>query len=1209
MTVVTARRYVPAGCGSAPITSEETSMARRRLAVLLAGVLAATSGAAVAPTTALADHSSPPDRVTLMGSLMSELGCGADWDGACSATDLVRDDGTWSLTATVPPGEYELKVRLNGSWDENYGAGGVEDGPNIPLALEAPASLRFSWDESSHVVRVAPATPAPGLQPSDAVLAQASLRKDLTREQFYFVMADRFENGDPSNDTGGFGGDRLQHGYDPTDKAFYHGGDLQGIIDRLDYIEGLGTTAIWMTPSFKNKPVQGSPGKESAGYHGYWITDFTQIDPHLGTNEELKQLIDLAHARGIKVFFDIITNHTADVLDYDPTVYTGNPDNETVPYKSKAEAPYRDAEGKPFDDRDFTMGDTFPEVDADSFPYRTAPKTGEEDIKVPAWLNDPTMYHNRGTSTFAGEDAEYGDFPGGDRQALDDLWTERPEVVDGMIDIYKTWVEESGVDGFRIDTVKHVNLDFWKRFGPALQGYAAQVGNEDFFMFGEVYDADRRFMSQYTTAGRLQATVDFGFQGSGTNFAKGRPTTELRDFYASDDWFTDADSNAYSLPTFLGNHDMGRVGRFLADGGATGSELLERDQLAHELMYLTRGQPVVYYGDEQGFVGDGGDQDAREDMFASEVASYNDNDLIGTDATTARANFDPTHPMYRTISSLSALRKAHPALADGAQVHRFASSGAGVFAFSRIDAEEQVEYVVASNNATEAKTVTLPTYQQRMMFTQLWPATGKGKPVHRKADAEGRVTVTVPALSTLVLRANERLERDDAAPSASFRTPVAGGVVGGRAEIGVDVAAHDLHQVTLAYRPVGTSDWTVLGTDDNAPYRVFHDVREMPKGALLEYRAVVRDREGQLAVANTFAAVGDPVAPQVGGGRGGVGPVEQPAAVSIPGSHGSEMGCALNLGANGDWAPNCPQAQLALDADDQIWKGTRTLPAGQFEYKAALNGSWDVNYGAGAVQNGSNIVYTAPGGEVTFFYDHRTNHVYNTASGPIVTALGDFQSEMGCAQDGLADCMASWLQDPDGDGTFELSYRDLPAGDYNASAAIGLTEDEVYGAGGARGGAPLAFTVPDDDMVTTFSFVAATKQLSVTTRKAGAGADLATSRATWVAPDLLAWDVQDDLAEGLTYRLHHGPAGSLAIDAETLGGRSLPLVRDPAGLPAAVVAQFPDLEDADALRLSKKDARAHAKAVSGAGAVAVAAYDRLGRLVDATSVTDVWSGH
>ena len=95
---------------------------------------------------------------------------------------------------------------------------------------------------------------------------------------------------------------------------------------------------------------------------------------------------------------------------------------------------------------------------------------------------------------------------------------------------------------------------------------------------------------------------------------------------------------------------MGRIGKFLADSGATGTALLERDQLAHELMFTTRGQPVVYYGDEQGFTGDGGDKDARENMFPSRVPSYNDNRLIGTRATTAESNFDIGHPLYRSIA-------------------------------------------------------------------------------------------------------------------------------------------------------------------------------------------------------------------------------------------------------------------------------------------------------------------------------------------------------------------------------------------------------------------------------------------------------------------------------------------------------------------------------------------------------------------------------
>jgi glycosidase len=146
--------------------------------------------------------------------------------------------------------------------------------------------------------------------------ARHSLRSPVTDETFYFVMADRFENGDTSNDTGGLPDDPLVSGFDPTARGFYNGGDLAGMLDRIDYIRDMGVTSIWLTPSFKNKAVQLEDGP-SAGYHGYWITDFTQIDPHLGTNDELRALVDAAHDRGMKVYFDIITNHTADVIGYE----------------------------------------------------------------------------------------------------------------------------------------------------------------------------------------------------------------------------------------------------------------------------------------------------------------------------------------------------------------------------------------------------------------------------------------------------------------------------------------------------------------------------------------------------------------------------------------------------------------------------------------------------------------------------------------------------------------------------------------------------------------------------------------------------------------------------------------------------------------------------------------------------------------------------
>ncbi len=131
-----------------------------------------------------------------------------------------------------------------------------------------------------------------------------------------------------------------------------------------------------------------------------------------------------------------------------------------------------------------------------------------------------------------------------------------------MIDVYKAWVD-LGIDGFRIDTVKHVNTEFWQKFSPAIQAEANRVGNRDFFMFGEVYDARPEYMSTFTTTAKLPATLDFGFQAQAQAFAQGKATTNLRDLFVADDYYTDTDSNAYQLPTFLGNHDMGRLSYLL----------------------------------------------------------------------------------------------------------------------------------------------------------------------------------------------------------------------------------------------------------------------------------------------------------------------------------------------------------------------------------------------------------------------------------------------------------------------------------------------------------------------------------------------------------------------------------------------------------------------------------------------------------------------
>src|SRR6185437_13555984 len=152
----------------------------------------------------------------------------------------------------------------------------------------------------------------------------------------------------------------------------------------------------------------------------------------------------------------------------------------------------------------------------------------------------------------------------------------------------------------------------------------------------------------------------------------------------------------------------------------------------------------------------------------------------------------------------------------------------------------------------------------------------------------------------------------------------------------------------------------------------------------------------------------------------------QPTAVSVPGSFGAQVGCP------GDWQPDCAQVQLTRRSNDDVWTTTLQLAGGSYQYKAALNKSWDVNYGAGAVAGGPNIDLAVPAGgaAVTFYYDNATHWVTDTISTIMVTAAGSFQSELGCPADWSPDCLRSWLEDPDGDGTFTFTTNAIPAGDY-----------------------------------------------------------------------------------------------------------------------------------------------------------------------------------
>jgi glycosidase len=577
-----------------------------------------------------------------------------------------------------------------------------------------------------------------------AISAPASSFRDRLPEDevIYFVLPDRFENGDPKNDLGGLKGGRLTTGFDPAAKGYYHGGDLKGLIQRLDYIQALGATALWVGPIFKNKPVQGPKGDESAGYHGYWITDFTQVDPHFGTNADFKALVDAAHARGMKVYMDIIANHTADVIQYRECGV------QACGYRSVADYPYQRRGGVngPAINPAFT-GENYAKLTDPTWAYTPYLPKGEETVKVPAWLNDPVYYHNRGDSTFSTEDSQLGDFSG-----LDDLMTENPRVIAGMIDIFGKWIDDFGVDGFRIDTAQHVDAAFWQAFVPAMLARARAKGIPNFHIFGEVFtdQVDPARLAEHTRVDKLPAVLDFAFARAVIDTVGGTaPTNELFRLFFADPVYENGEAGARTLPTFLGNHDAGRFSMFVKMGfpKASDDEVLKRVLLGHAMLLTLRGVPTIYYGDEQGFVSDGGDQLAREDMFGSKVALYNDNKLLGTTKTTATPSFGTDNPIFRLIAELSRLRTGNHALTRGRQVLRAWGDKPGLFAVSRFDPDTGKEVLIAFNTSTAPVSANVLVDQASTAFASLHGACAPA------ASAPGSVKVDLAALDFMICSA------------------------------------------------------------------------------------------------------------------------------------------------------------------------------------------------------------------------------------------------------------------------------------------------------------------------------------------------------------------------------------------------------------------------------------------------------------------------
>ncbi len=557
--------------------------------------------------------------------------------------------------------------------------------------------------------------------------------KDWRDEIIYQVMVDRFADGDPNNN----------YNVNTRKEASYHGGDWQGIIDHLDYIETLGVTALWISPVVRN--VEEDAG--FASYHGYWTQSFLDVNQHFGSLSKLQELVRKCHARGIKVILDIVTNHIGQLFYYDIN-RNGSPDivfyggGGNGPGSRNPDQPSelrRASEWDPeYDSRGVQGFTSLGENGSAPIVWMEQPEIGRMPPEPPEFANadwynrkgrvtvwesegnlqndrldaqicekcspagqactpDPTCA-NRVKFEYMREQEIYGDFPGG----LKDLKTELPEVRQALIRVFEYWIREADFDGFRIDTLKHIEPEFFEEFAPAIRRYAKSIGKPNFFMFGEAFDGNDALLGSYTQGEGVDSVFYFSakyrvfnavFGGGGATrgvqqlfeerrtlddsaiIPEDNPTQPRFSETPKADGVTDSAGHGLAsrdlLVHFLDNHD---VPRFLY-------EFPDVKKLHTALAYqLTAdGIPCIYYGTEQDFRG-GPDPSNREDLWLSGFATSGET--------------------FKYLAKLTALRKAHVALRRGDMKFRWstdhtgAEPDAGLLAYERQAENERVLVVI-----------------------------------------------------------------------------------------------------------------------------------------------------------------------------------------------------------------------------------------------------------------------------------------------------------------------------------------------------------------------------------------------------------------------------------------------------------------------------------------------------------------------------------
>lgn len=493
----------------------------------------------------------------------------------------------------------------------------------------------------------------------------------------YFLLVDRFDNNRRAQQAFN---DSTPRGRDPGQGKLFQGGNLKGIQRRLNYLKGLGVNAIWLSPVLKNRQ------EKTDSYHGYGIQNFLEVDPRFGALEDLQKLVREAHTRGMYVIMDIILNHTGDNW-----AYPGD-----FPYYYSSQAP------GPFDFGSWRQNDPSPEFQSD-------------DAVWPMELQRPECYKRRGQIRNWSDTAEAID---GDFLSLKELDIRRADVLDSLIKTYKHWIAIADIDGFRIDTVKHMESGATAIFCNAIREYCRRIGKHNFFMFGEIVAGDETLQHYLGRNSRIEGTnerfpsldaaLDFPLYFILEETIKGfLPPAELRERYERfKTQYADHGEAGQHFVSFVDNHDqMSRPYRRFMHG----NPFPEQASLAIGYLLTSPGVPCIYYGTEQGFDG-GGDNDSyvRECMFGG---------MWGAFDSTGGHFFKPTHPIYKSIARVAAIRRSEPALRYGRQYFREISGngmdfgypidGKCTLAYSRILDDSEILIALNLDAAPRADYITV----------------------------------------------------------------------------------------------------------------------------------------------------------------------------------------------------------------------------------------------------------------------------------------------------------------------------------------------------------------------------------------------------------------------------------------------------------------------------------------------------------------------